>query len=729
MKLFIVALFSTVGFFSLFTTYTVVHGRFEYETIRMDSSLREPTDTTASAEVGSVAVKNSIQYVKEYDGTWYPVNGERPLGFLYNKNIWPNTSDFINNGSTNSILSSKINFSGGANDFTQTLDVAPYTCLENWTASAKFKATQKNSTSYGFGFGIHSTEIAGNTPSFEVNFNAGTVAGVPGQLSINAGQGASLAPVAVSAAALSFTANDFITVTVQRKYNVIYARAYNNNTNTSVTANFAFTYGQAPYQVNTGHFAIYSKGGTFTLDSLGIYSSELINAQLCVFGDSKGSGSNTSGFNRRFPTLLNQDYRSTITLAGPGDQMNDMILRLPELAALRPKAVLLAGIGSNDIRGGASSAVINARFDSIVHFCSNFGAQVYILTPFPEHGGLNQAAMYDHIMTTYPASNVIDTYVALTNCDNCWSDSYHPNDKGDSVIYSTVINSGKILSTKAGASNDYIRDQNLIAQPGFIWLSNRIRTDDTLSGTGLVVDGIAYFNNRTLYITNEGYHGATTFHNTSYNYFVADLDIHVFRGGSADATHDPIIQLETTPGNLSVIGGELRFLNNNATVTNSPGYIYTTGNALASNSNGGDLWLMTNITGNIGGTLDFTTQYGNASILLKAAGNGAVKPYLTQFQSGVGYFRRAIGNVNATIAATDYLIAYSSLTATRTVTLATASAVTNQHFIIKDETGSASGAVKITIVGTIDGAVNPDAVATAYGVYKFYSNGSSYFKE
>lgn len=91
--------------------------------------------------------------------------------------------------------------------------------------------------------------------------------------------------------------------------------------------------------------------------------------------------------------------------------------------------------------------------------------------------------------------------------------------------------------------------------------------------------------------------------------------------------------------------------------------------------------------------------------------------------------RRAVADVAATLNAHDYLIAYSTLTATRAFTLGAASAYPNQHFVIKDESGNGAVGVKITAVGTLDGAVNPDLIATAYGVKKFYSNGVAWFSE
>lgn len=90
---------------------------------------------------------------------------------------------------------------------------------------------------------------------------------------------------------------------------------------------------------------------------------------------------------------------------------------------------------------------------------------------------------------------------------------------------------------------------------------------------------------------------------------------------------------------------------------------------------------------------------------------------------------RPVSDAAATLANTDYLIAYTAITAARAVTLPDASTCKNQHFIIKDESGSVTSTFKITFVGVVDGATNPDAVAAAYGVKRIYSNGSNWFSE
>jgi hypothetical protein len=91
--------------------------------------------------------------------------------------------------------------------------------------------------------------------------------------------------------------------------------------------------------------------------------------------------------------------------------------------------------------------------------------------------------------------------------------------------------------------------------------------------------------------------------------------------------------------------------------------------------------------------------------------------------------RTAISDAGYAVLASDYLVAYTSLTASRTVTLPSAAGLANRTIIIKDESGSAATyniIVNVLAGGTIDGA-SAKAVNTNYGTLEVYSNGSQWF--
>jgi hypothetical protein len=93
--------------------------------------------------------------------------------------------------------------------------------------------------------------------------------------------------------------------------------------------------------------------------------------------------------------------------------------------------------------------------------------------------------------------------------------------------------------------------------------------------------------------------------------------------------------------------------------------------------------------------------------------------------------RTPVADAGHTLAVGEYLIAYTSITAARTVDLpAVASVPAGSVFIVKDESGAVTGVNKITIdpnlAETIDGVATLDIV-TAYGAVEFYTNGSAWF--
>jgi hypothetical protein len=91
--------------------------------------------------------------------------------------------------------------------------------------------------------------------------------------------------------------------------------------------------------------------------------------------------------------------------------------------------------------------------------------------------------------------------------------------------------------------------------------------------------------------------------------------------------------------------------------------------------------------------------------------------------------RTAVNDAGYSALSLDYLIAYTSLSAARTVTLPAASAMNNHILIVKDESGDAGTyniTVNVTAGGTIDGAASR-VISSNYGVIEVYSNGSQWF--
>ena len=90
--------------------------------------------------------------------------------------------------------------------------------------------------------------------------------------------------------------------------------------------------------------------------------------------------------------------------------------------------------------------------------------------------------------------------------------------------------------------------------------------------------------------------------------------------------------------------------------------------------------------------------------------------------------RKAVADADYTVLNTDYLIAFTSLTITRTLTLPTPDGKI-RVFEIKDESGnSAAYPIVINPLGlvTIDGVLSIQ-ITVPYGSLEIYSDGANYF--
>lgn len=110
-----------------------------------------------------------------------------------------------------------------------------------------------------------------------------------------------------------------------------------------------------------------------------------------------------------------------------------------------------------------------------------------------------------------------------------------------------------------------------------------------------------------------------------------------------------------------------------------------------------------------------------------SATNASATPYVA-LGSGqpLTAVRSAVNDTNYTATAKDTIIAYTALSAARTVTLPAPSTVPRGwQCIVKDESGSCSASNTITLTGTIDGTTNL-TLNTAYVSAVVYNNGTSW---
>jgi len=126
-----------------------------------------------------------------------------------------------------------------------------------------------------------------------------------------------------------------------------------------------------------------------------------------------------------------------------------------------------------------------------------------------------------------------------------------------------------------------------------------------------------------------------------------------------------------------------------------------------------------------------STSGSNDDIALINRQNGAVKIDGKQIQliGGQKIKGTTVADADHSLLVNEYLIAYTSITITRTVNLpAVASLPANSVFVVKDESGSLTPTIKITIdpnlAETIDGVASIDMI-TPYEAVEFYTNSTA----
>ncbi len=377
------------------------------------------------------------------------------VGILYDKSTFTSgdlSGDFINSGSTVSVVSSRLQFTGGANTFTQTLGLNQRRNTERWIISSVIRVGTINGTSYGFGIGFKSTTV--NNPSNIIaKFNMTTGSGTVNMyMGTNSGVG-------TSSTALTFSVNDDIRLSLERDGELFTARAVNITTGAAEVTLFFRATSTGVLLPNTGRPSIYSFGGTFSVSSFSYEGREPINSQLMIIGDSKLQGYYLSRFDYRLGSLLQRRIPSTIVASGNSETTQEVLDRIQEIIDLAPKQVLL-GIGSNDVRIGVPSVTYLANYDSITSQLEAAGIEVVHFLPFYEPS-LNQTPLKNHIIATY--TKYIDTTDLETNYTNyLYSDLIHPNDLGNAYLEKLAISSGLI----SGLQPFHIATNN-IAGTGF----------------------------------------------------------------------------------------------------------------------------------------------------------------------------------------------------------------------------------------------------------------------
>lgn len=366
----------------------------------------------------------------------------KTVGVTYNKSTWADLTDFSSNTLSATISGGKISIpNAGVSDFTKSLQLSPYSCVNNWKFQIEFQLTQSPAAgTTGISIGIQS-QNANSLNSIAVYFRCVNDGNLGRMEFFAQSNSASWVTVAPAQANLSLAANNNIRLSIERQNQNVIMRAENlsNAAIAPVTFTYILPFAANPIPPNTGRYTIYAQGGTFTINKVTVVNNEVKSPSVLLLGDSKTMGYGASNFFTTYPGLLGRYVQNISVSAGFGDKTADVLNRMPELLAIAPKQVILS-IGSNDARSGVANGTFQTNYASIVSQLTSAGAEVIHLSPSYETP-LDLTVQNTYVNTNYAAS-LVDVFYTASESGNLYSDNIHWSDNMNRAAVDAIRTSG-----------------------------------------------------------------------------------------------------------------------------------------------------------------------------------------------------------------------------------------------------------------------------------------------
>lgn len=414
--------------------------------------------------------ENNLQAFKPYPA-------EYVWNTLYERSSWPDLSDFATLGTASISLSGGyVNVTANTQDYTPRIVFKPEWAFGTnlWKVTGQYRITQFGSPSNWGGPGIKSL-VNHDGANFGYQFFTAIDSDGSGNSFFTTENGSIITN---GGAGPTKSLNDDMEFTMERINDTLRYTIRNITTSSATqTITYAFPGSNSPNILpNVGQlcFLMNAAGGTIQFRYLKIESAEIISPNVLALGNSKTANGATN-FNNRWQVQLNADYPTVAWSAGSAERMDpDMKYKRWHLTYQNPEYVILASIYDNDIRAGfAPQDVINDMIE-IENYWKGGGTTVLWMC-FPEDstaGGASGLTNIRNWLVANRPNNYINTWDALrvSGSDNRLADAYdagdgvHLNAAAHSVIYSTIVASGKISTISTNRRTSVrTKDPNLRA--------------------------------------------------------------------------------------------------------------------------------------------------------------------------------------------------------------------------------------------------------------------------
>ncbi len=239
---------------------------------------------------------------------------------------------------------------------------------------------------------------------------------------------------------------------------------------------------------NSSYVAFSPGGGGYKTYGFRYVVKAPIQTELCIVGNSITQGQGATAEGSRFASLIGNPVNN-IVMGGGADGISEMLKRVGEIIAIKPKAVILEGPGNDVLFDGSLTTTTKNEYiefrDSIVAHGIAF---IHALVPPRTATDVSALKVWVDTLTTFRSDTKIDTWTPLLGSGTSLatkydSDGTHFNDGGQAQYASTVntgihrfnndglyatkyviANNGYVMGTDAGTGADQNKAGGLIAR-------------------------------------------------------------------------------------------------------------------------------------------------------------------------------------------------------------------------------------------------------------------------